>query len=113
MRPAEMIATLARFEGRGAGTDAERRAASWLATEVETKHRTPHVEPFWCRPNWALAHAWHAALGLAGSLVTEADSRVGGALILIALLSLIADATAGVSLGRRLTREHASQNVTS
>ena len=113
MRPAETIASLARFERRGAGTDTERRAANWLAREVETKTRTARIEPFWCRPNWALAHAWHAALGLAGSLVTEADARVGGALILVALLSLIADAVAGVSLGRRLTREHASQNIVS
>jgi hypothetical protein len=111
MRPAETIATLARFERRGAGTDAERRAAKWLATQVETRTRAASIEPFWCRPNWALAHAWHAALGVAGSLVTEADAHVGGALILIALLSVIADAVAGVSLGRRLTREHASQNV--
>ena len=113
MRPAETIATLARFERRGAGTDSERRAANWLASEIETKSRTARIEPFWCRPNWALAHAWHAALGVAGSLVTEADAHVGGALILIALLSLIADAVSGVSLGRRLTREHASQNVVS
>jgi hypothetical protein len=113
MRPAETIATLARFERRGAGTDSERRAASWLAGEVETKSRAAGIEPFWCRPNWALAHAWHAGLGVAGSLVTEADAHVGGALILIALLSLIADAVTGVSLGRRLTREHASQNVVS
>src|SRR5947208_17168658 len=98
MRPAETIATLARFERRGAGTDSERRAANWLATQVDSKTRTASIEPFWCRPNWALAHAWHAALGLAGSLVTEADARVGGALILIALLSLIADALSGLSL---------------
>jgi hypothetical protein len=113
MRPAETIATLARFERRGAGTDSERRAASWLSTQVGTKTRAAGTEPFWCRPNWALTHAWHAALGVAGSLVTEAEAHVGGALILIALLSVIADAVTGVSLGRRLTREHASQNVVS
>jgi hypothetical protein len=113
MRPAETIATLARFEHRGSGTDAERRAATWLAGQVESKTRAASLEPFWCRPNWALAHAWHAALGVIGSLVTEADAHVGGALILLALLSLIADAVTGLSLGRRLTREHASQNVVS
>lgn len=113
MRPTETITELASFEQRGAGTDAERRAADWLATEVETKTRPARVEPFWCRPNWALAHAWHAALGLAGSLVAESSPRVGGVLIGVALLSLIADAVTGMSLGRRLTREHASQNVVS
>jgi hypothetical protein len=113
MRPAETIAALARFEHRGAGTDAERRAANWLTAQVETTARAARVEPFWCRPNWALAHAWHAALAVAGSLLVEVDSRVGGTLVLVALLSLIADATTGMSLGRRLTREHASQNVVS
>jgi hypothetical protein len=113
MRPAETIAKLSSFEHRGAGTDAERRTAAWLASAVKTSVRDSHVEPFWCRPNWALAHAWHVALGLAGSLVAESDARVGGALILVALLSLVTDEASGLSLGRRLTREHASQNVVS
>jgi hypothetical protein len=114
MRPAETIATLAHFDGRAAGTDAERRAAGWLAEEVMSgTRRDAQLETFWCRPNWALAHAWHAALGLAGSLVAESEPRVGGALVVVALLSLIADATTGLSLGRRLTPEHASQNVVS
>jgi hypothetical protein len=113
MRPAETIATLAGFEKRSAGTDAERRAARWLRSQVETPGREAHLEPFWCRPNWALANAWHAALGIAGSLVAESEPRVGGALIVLALVSLIADAGTGMSLGRRLTPERASQNVVS
>ncbi len=69
------------------------------------------IEPFWCRPNWALAQAWHVALGLAGSLVSVHSPRVGGAMILVALLSLISDGLVGTSLGRLLTPERASQNV--
>ena len=117
MRPAETIATLASFENRGAGTDAERRAAVELALVMDRervqRQRATAIEPFWCRPNWALAHAWHAAFGLAGSLVATTSARVGGAMVLVALLSLVADALTGVSLGRRLTPEHASQNVVS
>jgi hypothetical protein len=108
-----MITSLSRFERRGAGTDAERRAAHWLAAELAGSERDVRSEPFWCRPNWALAHAWHCALGLAGSLVAVSEPQVGGALVSVALLSLIADGAAGVSLGRRLTPEHASQNVVS
>ncbi|TMM07736.1 MAG: M28 family peptidase [Actinobacteria bacterium] len=111
MRPAETIASLASFEGRGAGTDAERRAARWLATQLSSSQRDVRLEPFWCRPNWALAHAWHSVLGLAGSLVAVSEPRVGGALVLVALLSLLADGATGISLGRRLTPERASQNV--
>ena len=111
MRPAETIEALVGFDRRGAGTNAERRAASWLAGQVESSQREARLEPFWCRPNWALAHTWHAALGLAGSLLAVHSPRVGGALILIALLSVLVDELFGVSPGRRLTFEHASQNV--
>jgi hypothetical protein len=113
MRARETISQLTGFAGRGAGTDAERRAASWLARELEEANRDVRLEPFWCRPNWALAHAWHVALGLAGSLVSVSSPWIGGAMILVALASVIADDRLGYSLGRRLTPERASQNVVS
>lgn len=119
MRPAETIAQLDGFSGRGAGTDAERRAAVALAAQLDRGAppsgggHTARTEPFWCRPNWALAHAWHAALGVVGSLLTRASPAVGGALLLAALVSVVADAVTGVSFGRLLTRESASQNVVS
>ena len=111
MRPAETIASLASFEDRGGGTDAERRAGRWLTTQLSSLRRVAWPEPFWCRPNWALTHAWHSVVGLAGSLLAVSEPRVGGALVLIALLSLLADAVTGASLGRLLTPERASQNI--
>lgn len=111
MRAHEIVARLEGFRGRGAGTDAERRAANWLAGELEHPARDVRVETFWCRPNWPLAHAWHVALAIAGSLISVADAPVGIALLLVALLSTAADALFGVSVGRRLTSERASQNV--
>jgi hypothetical protein len=113
MGAADTVAALAGFEGRGAGTDTERRAATWLSRELQAGRREAILETFWSRPNWALAHAWHTALALAGSLVSVASPKVGGALILVAALSLALDALTGVSLGRRLTFERASQNVVS
>ena len=113
MRPAETIANLAAFSGRGAGTDAERRAALWLADALQTDARKAQLEPFWSRPNGALGHAWHAALGVAGSLLAIASPPAGAALLGIVLLSTIADALSGRSLGRLLTPERASQNVVS
>jgi hypothetical protein len=112
MRPAETIASLDAFPGRGAGTDAERRAAVWLSRALG-QARAGHPEPFWCRPNWALAHAWHLTAAVAGSLIARGSPRVGGAIVLVALLSTLADAMTGRSLGRLLTRERASQNVVS
>ena len=111
MRVGQTIARLAAFTGRGPGTDAERRAALWLAAQLREGGAPPRVDTFWCRPNWALAHAWHVALALAGSLVAVADARVGLVLVLAALAGLLLDGWRGVSPGRYLTPLRASQNV--
>jgi hypothetical protein len=113
MAAADTATGLAGFEGRGAGTDAERRAAHWLVRQIRTARREAHLETFWSRPNWALGHAWHCLLALGGSLLMVAHAAIGGALVLAALLSVLADGLAGSSLGRRLTPERASQNVVS
>jgi hypothetical protein len=113
MSTVDTVAGLADFPKRGAGTDAELRAARWLCGELAGGGRDARLEPFWCRPNGALAMAWHVALALAGSLVSVSSARVGGALLLAALLSVVADAFTGRSPGRLLTPERASQNVVS
>ena len=95
MSTADTAAALAEFEGRGAGTNAERRAALWLASELRSDRRQAAVETFWCRPNWALAHAWHVILAVGGSLLTVASPKVGGAVILVALVSLVLDGLTG------------------
>lgn len=111
MRAADTASRLEGFEGRGAGTDAERRAAEWLARELRASNSEALIETFWCRPNWALAHAWHVGLALAGGLVSVPSPRVGAALLLAALICMLADELTGISPGRRLTPERASQNV--
>ncbi len=111
MRPRELTAMLAAFERRGPGTDAERRAARRLAHDLFAERHRVTVETFWCRPNWALAQAWHVALALAGSLVSVSQPTLGAAFIGAALLSLLSDELTGLSPGRRLTPERASQNV--
>ncbi len=111
MRATETVSGLANFEGRGAGTDSERRAARWLASELSATGSEVIIEPFWSRPNWALAQAWHVALAIAGSLVSVPSPIAGGSMLLVALVCVLADALTGVSPGRRLTPERASQNV--
>ena len=114
MAAADTVAALTGFAGRGGGTDAERRAARWLAGEIAGPgRRTAGLDTFWSRPNWALAHAWHVALALAGSLVSIGSPTIGGALVLAALACMALDALTGVSPGRRLSPERASQNVIS
>ncbi len=111
MTHADTVSALAAFAERGAGTDAERRAALWAAARLRACGREVLTETFWCRPNWALAQAWHVALGLAGSLLGVHSPRVGAALILVALIAVVADAVFAVSPGRWLSPERASQNV--
>jgi hypothetical protein len=111
VRPLATISALAAFDRRGPGTDAERRAARWLAGELIGQRLRVRLEAFWCRPNWALAHAWHVALALAGSLLSVAAPTVGIALLGVALISIAMDALTGISPGRRLSHERASQNV--
>lgn len=113
MPTADTIARLTAFDRRGPGSDSERRAALWLRDELAAGGRPSAIEPFWCRPGSALAHAWHALLGLAGGLVSMSDPTVGGLMVLAALLFVLADAVTGRSPGRWLTPERASQNVVS
>jgi hypothetical protein len=111
MRALDVTATLAAFERRGPGTDAERRAARQIARELTAHRYKVTTEPFWGRPNWALAHAWHVALALTGSLLSVSHPTIGAAILAVALFSVVADGLTGVSPGRRLTPERASQNV--
>ena len=111
MRPLETTGGLTAFERRGPGTDAERRAARWLAGELIAQRHRVRVETFWCRPNWAMAHAWHVALALVGSLLSPSHPTLGAILLAIALGSVVIDEITGTSPGRRLTPERASQNV--
>jgi hypothetical protein len=113
MSATDTAAGLASFAGRGAGTDAERRAAHWLVQQVRSPRRGVRLETFWSRPNWALAHVWHVLLAIVGSLLMVHHATLGGALVLVALLSVLADGITGRSPGRRLTPERASQNVVS
>ncbi len=79
MPAADTATRLTRLQRRGAGTDAERRAAVWLAGELRGGRRRATVETFWCRPNWALAHAWHTLAAIVGSLLAVHHGFLGGA----------------------------------
>jgi hypothetical protein len=113
MQALDTATQLTRFERRGAGTDAERRAAIWVAGQLRGGRRRATLQTFWCRPNWALAQAWHTLAAIVGSLLAVHHGFLGGTIVLAALVCVVADGLTGYSPGRRLTREHASQNVVS
>jgi peptidase M28-like protein len=109
----EVIRELCSFEGRRAGTDAERRAASWLAARLREGGRRTDVEPTYVHPQYGLVHALHCALGFAGSLVAIVQPAAGFAIVLVAAVSMYLDLNGHFYLARRLFFRRASQNVVS
>jgi phage shock protein PspC (stress-responsive transcriptional regulator) len=107
----ELIRELCSFEGRRAVTDAERRAANWLAQRLRDGGRRAMVEPTYVHPQYGLVHAFHCAVGFAGSLVAIIQPAVGFGLVLAAALSMYLDLNGRFYLARRLFFRRASQNV--
>ena len=101
------------FERRVAGSDAERRAARHLEGRLREMGRDAEVEPISVFPAWHLAHALHAALAVAGSVLSVDRPVLGTAIAALALVSIAGDATGAFHLVRRLTGRRASQNVVS
>jgi len=109
----QLIRRLCSFERRRAGTDAERRAAKWLAERLRASGRDAEIEPTYVHPQYALVHAAHCALGIAGSLVSLASPPLGFAFVLAAATSMYLDLNTRFYLLRRLFFRRASQNVVS
>ena len=109
----EVIRRLCSFEGRRAGTDAERRAANYLAERLREAGRRVEVEPTYVHPQYPLVHAVHCLLGIAGSLASLQVPALGFALVLAAALSMYLDLNTRLYLVRRLFFRRASQNVVS
>ncbi len=109
----EVIEKLCSFEGRGPGTDAERRAANWLAGKLKGMGRPVQVEPTYVHPEYSLAIGLHVALAIAGSLLALLSPAAGFALVLFAAFSLFLDQNTRLYLLRRLLFRRASQNVVS
>jgi hypothetical protein len=63
--------------GRGACTDAERRAALALHGELRWRGYEAWVETHWVRPQWAAALALGSLLAVAGSLLSTAVAVAG------------------------------------
>lgn len=110
---AEIEEFVVRFEGRGPGTDAERRAARYLAERLERLGRTAEVEPAWVWPNYALAHLANAVLAVLASVASVASGAVGAGLAAVALVSALGDLSGRFYLLRRLTGRRATQTVVS
>ena len=107
----ELIRRLCSFEGRRTGTDAERRAANDLAKRLRSPSRRVDIEPIYVQPQWALVHAVHCALAVAGGLVAIEWPAIGFAIVLVTAVSMYLDLNGRIYLLRRLFFRRVSQNV--
>ena len=111
MEAIETVRALVGFAGRGPCTDAERRAALWLAQILRDRGRDAELETLWVRPQWAWTYALHALLAVAGSVLVVASPIAGLVVLGPTLVSLWLD-LAGRGPGLRLLmRRRATQNV--
>src|SRR4030081_501754 len=111
MEAMETVRPLAGFAGRGPCTDAERRAALWLARALRDRGRDAELDTLWVRPQWAGVHALHALLAVAGSVLLVAVPIAGLAVLAVTLVSLWLDLAAREPVVRLLMRRRATQNV--
>jgi hypothetical protein len=111
MDPAGIVTELTAISGRGACTDAERRAARALARRLRELGRRPRFETFWVRPQWAAIWLVHALLGVAGSVVSVDRPGVGLGLAAVAALSGLGELTGRFRLVALLWPRRATQNV--
>jgi hypothetical protein len=109
----ELVRDLCAVEGRGPGTDAERRAANLLASRLKAIGRRATVEPTYVHRQPALVHALGAAMGVAGSVLATVQPAAGFALVLVAATSAYLDLNTRIYLLRTLFFRRASQNVVS
>ena len=98
---------------RAPGSDAERRAARHLEQRLASLGRDVESESIDVWPNWPLAYAILAALGVLGSVLSVSIPVVGAVLALIGALLLFLDASLLLPTVRRLLGRRASQNVVS
>jgi hypothetical protein len=104
-------AGLARFEDRGPCSDAERRAAAWLHDRLRADGHEAWVETHWVRPQWAVALALHATLGVVASLLAIATPLPAAIVAGLAALSMAIEASGRSGPLRRLFPRRATQNV--
>ncbi|HKG35779.1 MAG TPA: M28 family peptidase [Solirubrobacterales bacterium] len=109
----EVIEKLCSFRGRWPGTDAERRAANWLAERLRSMGRRADVEPTYVHPEYSLVLALHLVLAVGGGLLALAFAPAGFALVLLAATSFYLDQNTRLYILRRLFFRRTSQNVVS
>ncbi len=93
-RHAERVAKLCSFAERRAGTDAERRAAAWIADEAPTAvggGARAAIEPTYVHPQWPAVGFAHCLLAIVGSLLAGVSPIAAFAIVFVAAVSFYLD----------------------
>jgi hypothetical protein len=106
-----LVDQLCTFAGRGACTDAERRAAADLHDQLRADGCEAWVEARWTRPQSWASLLWHAALLVAGSLASIAWPIPATAVMGVAAVSLGIEAAGRIGPLRFLLPRRATQHV--
>ena len=109
MRP--VVDRLRSFAGRGACTDAERRAALWLHDELRSRGHEAWMEARWVRPQAAPVLALGCLLALGGGLLATAAPVPGLVAAALGALSLAAEEAGFLGPVRALFPRRATQHV--
>ena len=102
-----MVEGLSAISGRGACTDAERRAALWLHDELRSRGHEAWVETRWVRPQRYATVALGCLLAIAGGLLSTAAAAAGLAVAVAGALTLALEAVGFVPplFPRRATQD--------
>jgi hypothetical protein len=113
MNVREEIERLVEFDGRGPGSDAERRAAEHLVERLRELGRGAQTESLDSWPNWPMTYALHVTMAVVGSVISVTIPLIGAVLALLAAVLTFLDANGVAFTTRRLFGRRASQNVVS
>jgi hypothetical protein len=102
---------LCTFAGRGACTDAERRAAMWLHDELRARGHEAWVETRWVRPRRAAVLTLGCLLAVTGGLLSTAADVAGLVVAAVGAASLVVEAAGGLGPVRALFPRRATQHV--
>ena len=97
--------------GRGACTDAERRAAMWLHDELRERGHEAWVETRWVRPQRTAVLALGCLLAVTGGLLSTAAPIAGLAVAAVGAASLVVEAAGRLGPVRALFPRRATQHV--
>ncbi|HZO58337.1 MAG TPA: M28 family peptidase [Solirubrobacterales bacterium] len=110
----DLIERIVSFGPRLPGSEADRRTTELISSELHAYGRPADLEEIRVRPAWHLTHAIHAALAVAGTLISSTVSEPLGMLILLlAAVSAYGDLTARYYIVRFLMPRRRTRNVTS